>query len=1399
MKKINSRIALTLVLFLIVANTKITGVSAVSERSEIITADFQVIGEDAGADMEESGGNAENEEPSDEGGEAETPDKKAASAPLSVEDTSSQDKITFYYDGEELVPDNGKMIIRKGKEFYVSIESTKGTKVEPQRTEEQTNDNTHKYVFDLAQGNHNITIILSEKKITIGENGDLNEEIVEYPYYYSVVCQDDTKIPDISVSSDLFKGNNIVASKDGKSYLIDGAFCLSANVKDTQKMKGLNVVDETEYASGVKEVKLFASKLTQDGKQESYDQVITGDNGQYDFNFPSDGEYYIDRIEAWDNKNPGSSVFDIKKTIYVENLSEQKTNYTLSAGAWSFYRQDGDENNDDYQGAWYSYNKYNDGTLVVTVKFHTYGKVDPDYSLSCGWDVVEPATKAPDTISNVKNEYVLTYKFDATKDQDKLYTFSYYRFDEWDKKKIDIPIRIDNTAPKGTFKANFFGNTDKYFVDITNVEKETNGENTNYTYSITAAQGQVVTKDDKFAVNVTSADAEDSGSGIVKMLCKYSVDGAEIPEPMEGEVNKDGTVKAGKAIVFEESKYSEHTFVITSVVLEDRAGNTYDLLPDTKNDDVSYEIDSLSPRIDEAYLGDAVFMDPDGTMYFKNAFSNQIGITDKNFDNAEVRAVGDGLKPSFSKKKGSGGETNVYKLEFKDDGRYEYYIEATDKVKNITPADDKEKSASTRKVVIDSSKPEIDIKYVSSSGKVSADADTENYTNSDVSVVVTVKEANIADNGISVEISGEDLKGGDKSHHLSLSDFETDGEKYVATYNITEEGKYSVTATATDKCGYNATADAGKFIIDKTEPKVTVSFDNNEAVNEHYYKAARVATIKVEDLSFDEGSVELNIDALGNAPSLSGWSGSEGEHTATLDFSQDGKYKFSFSCADKAGNLSDTFESEEFIIDRTEPKIKIDFDNNAAENEFYYNKARTATIDIEDISFDDKAVQVKPIEGEECDALPEVGAFSGGDTNHKANISFAADGKYGFEVTCKDLAGNESEKVSTKTFIIDTTMPEVTITGVEDKSANNGEVAPVITYMDKNVDTNNSGVTAVGKNNGVISASASLTKVDDGYRTQIADFPHEKKYDDVYVITAKVRDLAGNETNDEIMFSVNRFGSVYYIDDNTEKVIENYYTNEAPEISITEVNIDELEWKNVSVGRDGDVKELRSGKDYTVSETENEKSWNSFTYTLKPANFEKDGNYSVVISSKDKATNEQDNVVKDKEIEFAVDGTEPGIAVSGLEDNGIYEEESHPVSFNVTDNMGVTGATVYENDKVLAEYSEEQLKNDGFTEQIVLDALDKSRNIRIVSTDVAGNESAMKFDNVIVSLNATAVKSSEEEAEVIGANRDQDGEDKEAIPRNKHIPVVPVAGGSTAAVVGGYALFEFLKKKKIFK
>lgn len=100
------------------------------------------------------------------------------------------------------------------------------------------------------------------------------------------------------------------------------------------------------------------------------------------------------------------------------------------------------------------------------------------------------------------------------------------------------------------------------------------------------------------------------------------------------------------------------------------------------------------------------------------------------------------------------------------------------------------------------------------------------------------------------------------------------------------------------------------------------------------------------------------------------------------------------------------------------------------------------------------------------------------------------------------------------------------------------------------------------------------------------NFPKEQSYDDIYTINATLTDMAGNESNATVTFSVNRFGSVYVFDQ-TLKDIEGTYIQNEIDVKLQEVNVDSLEHDKIKVVVDtnGTPRTLEEGIDYQVQES----------------------------------------------------------------------------------------------------------------------------------------------------------------------------------------------------------------------
>ena len=161
----------------------------------------------------------------------------------------------------------------------------------------------------------------------------------------------------------------------------------------------------------------------------------------------------------------------------------------------------------------------------------------------------------------------------------------------------------------------------------------------------------------------------------------------------------------------------------------------------------------------------------------------------------------------------------------------------------------------------------------------------------------------------------------------------------------------TVTVTVTDNAG-NVTTETYDLDINVTTPTISVSYDNNIALNESYFNAPREATIVVTERSnhfsasaATEGIVITAKDAAGNdvenAYTISAWTtAAHGTnpnlttHTATVTFAEDANYTFAISYAGSAGNINaevDTGESVcpyAFTVDTTEPEAQIEINGH---------------------------------------------------------------------------------------------------------------------------------------------------------------------------------------------------------------------------------------------------------------------------------------------------------------------------------------------------------------------------------------------------------------------------------------------------------------------------------------
>ena len=458
-------------------------------------------------------------------------------------------------------------------------------------------------------------------------------------------------------------------------------------------------------------------------------------------------------------------------------------------------------------------------------------------------------------------------------------------------------------------------------------------------------------------------------------------------------------------------------------------------------------------------------------------------------------------------------------------------------------------------------------------------------------------------------------------------------------------------------------------------------------------------------------------------------------HVATIKYGVDGDYTFDISYKDNAERPANTIETHKFTIDMTDPEVTVVYDNNSALNGNYYKADRIATITIKEHNFDPARVNVIGVATDNgaTSTFPATSTWkNNGNDTYTATISYTADSKYSFDIEFRDMANNSIADYTPEEFYVDKTAPNLSITGVADKSANNGDVAPVITYSDTNFNKDAVTITLSGINNGKdLKYTGSYADIANGQTYTYANFEKVQSVDDIYTLTAKLTDMAGNETEATITFSANRFGSVYNLT-GLEDILTKYLQTEE-DIVFTETNVDSLEREGIKIKltKNGTPSDLVEGTDYTVEVTGGNGEWSVYTYTIKKALFADDGRYSIAIYSKDAAGNVNENIDETKaaEISFGIDKTNPVIVPIDLESGVQYAVDMKTVSIEIKDNLVLEGVKIYLNGK------EVEYTVNGETYTFDIPKSNSKQDVKIVAIDAAGNEEPVEITEFLVNAN----------------------------------------------------------------
>ena len=413
------------------------------------------------------------------------------------------------------------------------------------------------------------------------------------------------------------------------------------------------------------------------------------------------------------------------------------------------------------------------------------------------------------------------------------------------------------------------------------------------------------------------------------------------------------------------------------------------------NGDVSVKVSANDPVENGVYSGlkQVTYTVYNGTVY------NEKDVTQQG-----VLYSWDGKAPCCQSKEGMGFTVDAKKNNSND---VHILLTAEDNAGNVTSME--------YSIKIDITKPIIDIEY----DKNAADSGT--FFRESRRATITVTERNFDDSLVNITLRATD-DGADIALP-TVSKWTSSGDLHTATIEYTAEGDYTFAIACTDKAGNpnepvhyaDGTVAPTAFTIDKTRPTISVTYDNNSALNGNYYNANRTATVVVTEHNFDASRVNITLRATDDGadialPTVSGWTSSGDRHTATIAYRRDGLYTFDIDVTDKAGNTSADFTEQTFYVDTTAPTLEITgiADHSANSGDII------PVVSYSDTNYDDAQVNIT-LTGAMRKGVALDGSYA---DQHNGKVftfkNFAkekeVDDIYTLAATLTDKAGNTTEK-----------------------------------------------------------------------------------------------------------------------------------------------------------------------------------------------------------------------------------------------------------------------------------------------------------------------------------------------------------------------------------------------------
>lgn len=330
---------------------------------------------------------------------------------------------------------------------------------------------------------------------------------------------------------------------------------------------------------------------------------------------------------------------------------------------------------------------------------------------------------------------------------------------------------------------------------------------------------------------------------------------------------------------------------------------------------------------------------------------------------------------------------HVMSKAFSEDGIYNVTVKAVDAAGNT--------DTKTISFTIDRTAPVISMTGVKEGA----------YSSNPVTVTFQSVESFFDTNNVKITVERK-IEGSTYERTLT---FNNTGKTSNLANTFTEDGDYTITMTAVDRAGNEATPQTLSFTVDCTAPSVTLTGTKD------YFVTNQPVTLDflVKEAYFETNQVQIRgsrrlANGKTEAINISGWSNTGISSSLSNEFTEDGYYTITISATDKAGNNKQ--QTIHFTIDTEAPVI-----GDLSQYDGKYLSSFELKESLEDLISELSVPTVKmTLNGE---------AYDGHEITE--------DGKYTLVIEVVDEVGLSSTK--SVEFVIDKTAPKIIFAGVEDK------------------------------------------------------------------------------------------------------------------------------------------------------------------------------------------------------------------------------------------------------------------------------------------------------------------------------------------------------------------------------